>query len=282
VIRPMRADDVEACFAVQWAALSQLDARNQRPTPELTEVHRVRGVGRVAHLLATDPQGAWVAEQDGIVVGCALALVREGMWFLSLLMVEPSQQGKGLGKALLDATLTTSTDRSWILATDDPAALRRYQRAGFDLHVTYTAKGHPGPLEPAAGVIAGDYDLHSALVDDVTRQLRGAGFERDLPAFRVRPAPFLVVDDCDGQGFVFLRPGGVIMLGANTEHAARRLLVARLAAAEGEIEVDWLSAGQQWAIDVCLDARLTLGYGGTMCLRGQPRMALYLPGGALG
>ena len=89
----MRADDVEASFAVQWAALSELDDRNKRATPELTDAARARGVGRVAHLRETDPDGAWVAEQDGAVVGCALALVREGMWFLSLLMVEPSQQG---------------------------------------------------------------------------------------------------------------------------------------------------------------------------------------------
>lgn len=278
----MREDDVEASFAVQWAALSELDVRNQRPTPELTDTIRARGIGRVAHLLATDPSGAWVAEQDGAIVGCALALVREGMWFLSLLMVQPSLQSKGLGRELLDATLTTATDRSWILATDDPAALRRYQRAGFDLHVTYTAKGTPGPLEPANGVIEGDYDRHSALVDEVTRHVRGAGFSRDLPFFRGRMVPFLVVDDGEGQGFVFLRLGGIVMLGATSEHAARRLLVASLTAAEGDIEVDWLSSDQQWAIDVCLDARLTLGYGATVCLRGQPRMAPYLPSGALG
>ena len=278
----MRADDVEASFAVQWAALSELDDRNKRATPELTDAARARGVGRVAHLRETDPDGAWVAEQDGAVVGCALALVREGMWFLSLLMVEPSQQGQGIGRALLNASLTTATDRSWILATDDPAALRRYQRAGFDLHVTYTAKGAPGPLAPAVGVVEGDYEQHGDLVDEVTRHVRGAGLRTDLPFFRARPAPFLVVDDSDGRGFVFLRPGGIVMLAATTEHAARRLLVASLTAADGEIEVDWLSADQQWAIDVCLDARLTLGYGATICLRGQPRMAPYLPGGALG
>ena len=37
-----------------------------------------------------------------------------------------------------------------------------------------------------------------------------------------------------------------------------------------------------WAIDVCLDARLTLKAGATICLRGQPPMPLYIPGGALG
>jgi GNAT superfamily N-acetyltransferase len=282
MIRPMTAADVEASFDVQWAALSELDVRLGETTPEQTDAIRARGISRVAHLLSTDPAGAWVAEQDGAVVGCALAFVREGMWFLSLLMVQPGLQGKGFGRQLLDRTLTTSTDRSWILATSDPAALRRYQRAGFELHATYTAKGLPGSLSAPSGVTAGDYDRHADLVDHVARQVRGAGLVQDLPWLQGRPVPFLVVDDSDGRGFCFTRAGGVVTLGATTEHAARRLLTATLRANEGEIEVDWLSADQQWAIDLCLDARLSLVAGATVCLRGQPRMSPYLPSGAIG
>jgi hypothetical protein len=71
-------------------------------------------------------------------------------------------------------------------------------------------------------------------------------------------------------------------LGATTEAAARQLLWASLAEAGEEVEVDWLSANQQWAIDVCLDARLSLKAGASLCLRGQPAMSPYLPSGALG
>ncbi len=278
----MTAADVEASFEVQWAALSELDLRLGETTPELTDAVRARGRGRIAHLRDTDPAGAWVAESDGAVVACALAFVREGMWFLSLLMVQPGLQGQGHGRELLDRTLETSTDRSWILATSDPAALRRYQRAGFELHATYTAKGVPGTLPMPAGVTDGDYDRHADLVDDVARHVRGAGLAQDLPWLRGKPVPFVVVDDRDGRGFCFTRPGGLVTLGATTEHAARRLLVQALRTNDGEIEVDWLSADQQWAIDVCVDARLSLGGGATVCLRGQPRMSPYLPSGAIG
>ena len=46
-----------------------------------------RGVRRVAHLQRTDPGGAWVADAEGEIVGIALALVREGIWGLSLFAV---------------------------------------------------------------------------------------------------------------------------------------------------------------------------------------------------
>ena len=279
----MAAADVEASFDVQWAALSELDVRLGRTTPELTEAVRARGLSRIAHLLDTDPAGAWVASgDDGAVVGCALAFVRDGMWFLSLLMVLPAVQGTGIGRELLDRTLTTATDRSWILATSDPAALRRYLLAGFELHPTFTAQGIPGELLAPAGVTVGDYDRHGGVVDEVARYVRGAGLAQELPWLEGRPVPFLVVDDSDGRGFCFTRPGGIVTLGATTEHAARRLLLAALRANNGEVEVDWLSADQQWAIEVCIEARLTLMAGATVCLRGQPRMSPYLPSGAIG
>lgn len=278
----MTAADVESSFEVQWSALSELDLRLGHSTPEQTDAVRARGMSRIAHLLATDPAGAWVAECDGAVVGCALAFVREGMWFLSLLMVQPGLQGQGFGRDLLDRALTTSTDRSWLLATSDPAALRRYRAAGFTLLPTYTAKGVPGPLPAPAGVAAGDYDRHAELVDDVARGVRGAGLAQDLPWLQGRSVPFLVVDDREGRGFAFTRPGGLVTLAATTEHAARRLLTETLRANAGETEVDWLSADHQWAVDVCLEARLSLVGGATVCLRGQPRMPLYLPSGAIG
>ena len=45
---------------------------------------------------------------------------------------------------------------------------------------------------------------------------------------------------------------------------------------------DWLSGDQQWAIDVCFDAGLSLRPGAPIALRGQQRMAPYIPCGAFG
>lgn len=284
MIRALLPADVPAARTVAWAAISALNLRLGATSPELTP-ERVRGgEARIAHLQQTDPRGAWVAEVGTEVVGCALSLVREGMWFLSLLMVAPPHQGRGLGKLLLEAALQTSTQRSWILATEEPAALRRYQRAGFDLHASYTAKGPVDrALLPAiTGVREGSCAKDGELVDAVVKHCRGAALTIDLGYLAGIPLRMFVVDEPSGRGFALLRDGRLAWLGATTDDAARRLLWTALAEVGDTAEVDWLSANQQWAIDVCLDAHLSLGAGASLCLRGQPMMSPYLPNGALG
>ena len=102
----MTADDVPAADETAWAAL------HQQIPPEFAQtadesLRAERGRFRIAHLQRTDPDGAWVAEDDGEIVGVALALVREGVWGLSLFGVRPGLQGRGTGHRLLDATCAT-------------------------------------------------------------------------------------------------------------------------------------------------------------------------------
>ncbi len=282
----MTSDDVAGAGLATVAALQDLDRRTGQPVAEVTERQVTNGRRRIAHLQATDPESSWVAARQDRVVGCALALVRDGTWFLSLLMVDPAHQGSGVGRQLLDAALTTATDRSWITSTVDPAALRRYRRAGFDLVPAYVGKGVVARalLPPAAGVRVGSFDDDRDLVDDVLRQLRGAAtVDGDLHVLRDRGMRLLVLDSKADRGFAVVGPSGPGWLGGRTEDAARRLLIAAVAEATDPVEVDWLSAEQQWAIDVCLDLRLALHGGASICLRGRPGpMSPYLPNGAFG
>src|SRR3954451_1360702 len=98
----MTADDVPAADAVAWSAL-----REQIPAEFVvdTDIRTQRARFRISHLISTDPDGAWVAEDDGEIVGVALALVREGVWGVSLFGVVPGRQGGGVARELLDATL---------------------------------------------------------------------------------------------------------------------------------------------------------------------------------
>jgi len=54
--------------------------------------------------LKDDPQGVWVAEDDGEIIGFALSWVCGGLWFLAELFVAPGRQGGGMGNALLTRT----------------------------------------------------------------------------------------------------------------------------------------------------------------------------------
>src|SRR5205809_2005761 len=104
----MTSDDVAAADAAAWAALQE-----QIPAEFAIDddVRTQRARFRIAHLLGTDPGGAWVAEHDGEIVGVALALVREGVWGLSLFGVRPGLQGQGVGRRLLNAALDYAEGR---------------------------------------------------------------------------------------------------------------------------------------------------------------------------
>ena len=81
---------------------------------------------RLAHLLDTDPDGCFVAERNGRVIGIAEAMCRERLWCLSMLAVDPAAQSLGAGRALLERTLqyARGTDCGLIVASDDQASLR--------------------------------------------------------------------------------------------------------------------------------------------------------------
>ena len=90
----------------------------QRENQSLLRLH--------AHTRATSPERFLVAERKGRlgrsrIVAFGSAIDRERLWFLSMLFVEPGEQARGLGRALLDRLLPR--DRAgWTLATCTDAA----------------------------------------------------------------------------------------------------------------------------------------------------------------
>src|SRR5262249_8162574 len=55
--------------------------------------------------LKDDPDGLWVAEEDGQIRGFAFSWVCDRLWFLAELFVAPGQQGQGVGNKLLKRTM---------------------------------------------------------------------------------------------------------------------------------------------------------------------------------
>ena len=284
----MRPDDVAAAARSYTHTFDVLDASEGTPVHPPTEQGAARARARVAHLLLTDPDGAAVAERDGEVVGVTLALRRGPLWFLSLLTVDPGQQGAGVGARLLEHALRTSKGASvgYLCASRDPRALRRYARAGLALQPGDRAAGtvDRSALVADPGVREGDWDRDAELVDACVAAQRGVGMLDDLPVLLDAGARPLLLEGPDGRGCVVLRSNGDVMwLAAETEATAGRLLRAALAQPEGETEVEWVTARQAWAVDALLDARLPLLPGGSLALRGGlGPMAPYLPSGAYG
>jgi len=278
-VRPLEPRDVDAVHHISTAAFGALAHRFGEPPEPPGPIAAARV--RIGRLLATDPGGAWVAERSGEVVGCALALVRQGVWGLSLLVVEPDAQSTGVGRELLA--------RAWeygaaargriVLASRDPRALRSYARLGLDLHPALAARGRPQRVAPAPEVRPGTLaDL--PLTVEVDRVVRGAAHGDDVAALLEVGGDLLVLPE---RGYAVVRDGAVRLLAAREPESAATLLRACLAAAGGaEAHVEWITSAQGWAIAPCLEAGLELKMDiGAVFLGGDVGpFAPYLPSGA--
>ena len=274
----MRPDDVAAAEAVARASLFRGDAPESDP-PAIE-----RGRRRVAHLQRTDPAGAWVAEADGEIVGLSLALVREGIWGLSLFAVAGEHRGRGIGRELLEACFGHGADARGhlILSTEHPAAMRRYARLGLDLRPCVAAAGivDRGRLPASDGVEeAGPEGIPVA--DAIGRAVRGAGHGIDLEVFlRDRGTRLLLVED---RAFAVVRGERVMLVAGLDEPASTRVLNGAFAATPpgATVSVDFLTAGQDWAVRACLDAGLVLSPDGPLFTGGDlGPMRPYIPSGA--
>jgi GNAT superfamily N-acetyltransferase len=279
MIRPMReddADDVYALAVVTFEALSRSQGEEPSPAADRDAIRP-----RHVNLVRTDPGGCWVAEEDGRLVGCAQAIVREGLWGLSFLIVHPERQSSGVGRELLERAFAYGDGARGriILSSRDPRALRAYARLGLTAQPALKAKGVPRGVREPGGVreaTAADRPF----LDAVSRHVRGAAHGSDMLTFLEIGATILIAED---RGYAVVRgAGGVRQLAAFDEAGARDVLQAALARATGEIEVEWLTERQPWAIPVCLDAGLQLypDCGPVFAAGDVGPLTPYLPSGA--
>jgi GNAT superfamily N-acetyltransferase len=290
LLRPLREADIAATDEMSWAALAEVGRRFgfAMGTRDAARIAWARA--RIRHLATTDPDGCVVAERDGQIVGVGLSLRRGPLWFLSLFAVRNGEQGGGIGRQVLDATLEYSRGcrTAMICASPDPKALRRYGQAGFDLHPAYEAVGVPDRTEIPRdlGVRDGDWARHTDLVEELITQRRGAPYGPDLAWCRDHDVRLFVRDGADrSDRAVALTSGAgrIGLLAAASTAAATRMLWSVLAEAPGEVTVGWVTARQQWAVQVALAARLRLQLTDTVCTRGlDGPPALYLPFGVFG
>jgi GNAT superfamily N-acetyltransferase len=278
-VRPLESADIDVVVDVTVEAFADLNRRFGEPPEPPGPV--AAGRVRMARLLATDPEGAWVAERDGRVVGCSIGLIREGVWGLSLLVVSPDAQSSGVGRELLDRAWEYGRDaRGWIiLASRDARALRSYARLGLDLHPAMAARGRPRGVAPAPELRPGSVD-DLALTVEVDRAVRGAAHGDDLVALLESGGDMLVLPE---RGYAVVREGAVRLLAARDEDGAATLLRGCLAAAgANDASVEWITSAQGWAVAPCIEAGLELRMDiGAVFLAGDVgRFAPYLPSGA--
>lgn len=130
-LREATIGDIPALLEVFFHAMEDLDERRHRPLQPRNaaplETH-------FEHLLETDPQSAIVADDHGHVVSFGIVMRRGIDAFLSFLFVEPRWQGRGLGKAVLEACLAGAggSERiSTCAEADQPVSTGLYAALGM-------------------------------------------------------------------------------------------------------------------------------------------------------
>lgn len=289
--RAMTEADVPAAVAAFDSGFLAMLARHSLPVTGNTIQDERRRQDRTRHFLGTDPQGSWVAEDEGIVVGMSQSFVREDYWVLSQLGTLPGRQGRGVGRELLRLALTHGDPHSpgTIQCSRDPKAMALYTSFGFVLHPVVAAWGamRPGSVERPPEVVRHEPDQVTerelAIVAAIDRRVRGSARSVDIVSMLAHPGHRLLL--LGEEGYAVAKDDRIVALGARDESSATLVLQAMLAdAPAGEtIEVNWLTSAQQWAICEVVRAGIELQPFGPVMVRGMaapPRP--YIPSGGFG
>lgn len=290
LIRPARPDDVPDLASITTQSYYEVDARTYQrgwPDPSPRSESRNQGwIRRTQHTLATDPGGCWVAEADGEVVGGAISRERELMWILASFAVRPDHQGRGVGTQLLAAAMSHGRGclRGMLAASADPAAARRYRLAGFTLHPQMFASGvvDRAAVPDVGGVregSAGDVDL----LNSIDRQTRGSAHLSDHEVL-LEQHRLIVSERSNSAGYAYVDDAGSpVLVAATSRRTAQEVTWEAIASSApgATVAIRHVTAVNQWALDVALEARLSVHQSGYLCLRGMKPPSPYLHHGSL-
>jgi ribosomal protein S18 acetylase RimI-like enzyme len=198
--RPARSEDLEDAERIVQVAGNELRLRHGRqPWPAPPPIAFPK------FCLAEAPDGLWVAEHGGTIVGFGFSWMTETFWFLSQLFVKPETQAKGIGQALLSKALmqaerNRATNRALITPAYNTASTGLYLKNGFY------------PREPL-------YRM-SAPAQSVAEKLADAGY--DTTPIAPWPEPREWMAEIDGELLGFRRDmHHRFLLGGGAAHAVR-------------------------------------------------------------
>jgi GNAT superfamily N-acetyltransferase len=132
--RPARSDELTACAGIWRTSINDyiVPMGQAEIPPELGPITRL-----YTHLLSTDPDRFVVATvpaaEGDRIVAFASALVRERLWFLSMLFVLPAYQAAGLGRGLLAQVLPPDGMMIRATATDSVQPISNALYASYDI-----------------------------------------------------------------------------------------------------------------------------------------------------
>ena len=229
--------------------------------------------------LKKNPDSFFVAETDGEIVGYSFSYLRGPLWFLADLFVLPGNQGKGIGKTLIEKTLGSLCDRrvvtkAVITPAFNPVSASLYMQFGMlprqpvyyaSAPRTWVEKSLPPERrEIEVTEVAGDSAVDVA--DDIHQRVLGipAGWHNEF-FLREQHASCLVFKRGDSpEGYAFVRSDGGVgpfLVAHRSSFRPAFLSALRSAADMGCDGITVLFAGtNSEAADVCLRLGFRIGY----------------------
>jgi ribosomal protein S18 acetylase RimI-like enzyme len=219
VYRPAREHDLERAQELVVRSINDLTERHGFGPMAVLRPTRFQSFS-----LKDDPDGLWVAEDAGDILGFAFSWVCGNLWFLAELFVSPGHQGQGIGNELLKRTLghaqkKGATNRALITFTFNTVSQGLYIRHGmfprlpiYNFNVGRTLlmdrlKGEQLPYAPLE-----DTASHLRSVAHVDEQALGVSRERHhrhlISDSGIKGFIFYAEDDC--IGYVYISPDGHI------------------------------------------------------------------------
>jgi GNAT superfamily N-acetyltransferase len=238
-IRPATEEDLPAIGGIFDAASAWLTEKyrpDQVGGQPMTISNRD---GLYRHLLDT---GAMFVALDPQPAGFSAAVVRDGVWFLSLLWVLPDRHGSGIGGALLRETLEWGRGSSAfsVVASPYPVAQLIYLRSS--MYPMYTQIDMAGTAEAWAAV-EGVEPLEpsdASWVNELDRDVRGVARPEDHSFWAREASGFALRRDGSPIGYVYGWPEGKIGPGVARDPRDAPLLLAaagRAMASNGRLSV---------------------------------------------
>ena len=145
-------DDAQATFAVVREAAEDVLRRAGRPSVDALGLPLERVIRFRQSCVRHDPDRFWVAEAAGRIVGAAIAVLREHVWYLAALHVVPEFQSRGIGTELIRRSLGDADARTTMTVLTDainPVSNALYLRFGMLPQESILTFG--GPLDRPGG-----------------------------------------------------------------------------------------------------------------------------------
>jgi GNAT superfamily N-acetyltransferase len=222
VIRRATLEDTEACHSVMWASVTDFGARNRTPL-EGSATDWWATSEPLHRFLAAHAAEWWVAEEPESrnLVGFARSIERGGLIELTEFFVLPTNQSRGLGRALIERAFPVGHgDIRSIIATTDVRALARYYSAGTVARFPIlTMGGVPERAKAASDLTARRLDGGSAddlqtLKDIEAKILEYGRGEAEIRWLLEDREGYLYLRDGRPVGFAFVGKGGCGPIGA--------------------------------------------------------------------